>query len=126
MLGTPASGDLYYTSNGGSLFAMRVDIEVDFLAMRSPLFVAEESEDDFEISQEDNQLSLVPNPAREEVLVRLKDGNIKSKYFIKVVGVDGRVVFDGELMDGKLSIDCRNFSSGLYTVWVWNDNNTLL
>lgn len=118
MVGAPASGNLYYTSNGGSVFTMRVDIEIDEIPMQKPVFGDPKDNDAVENAGASVDLVLIPNPTTGLTSIKLKNADPLKKYTINVFGLDGRVIYQGILDDGNLLLDCSNFANGIYTVCI--------
>jgi len=123
MLGDPASGNLYYSSNGGSVFTMRVDIEVDEMPMQKPVFGDPIDNEAVENEGGAIDLVLIPNPTSGLTRIKLLNSDPLKIYTINVIGVDGRVIYYGEFNDSNLLLDCSTFANGIYTIWVNDEIN---
>jgi len=126
MLGDPASGNLHYTSNGGSVFTMRVDIEgAGIMAMQKPVFGDPEGNEDGQsaVGDETLQLVLFPNPTTGKTQIKLLNHDPEKTYTIKLIGLDGRVLLEELVVNGQLELDCSAFANGIYTVWITDETD---
>jgi hypothetical protein len=131
--GTPASGNLTSVSNA-NLFAMRVDIEgVGAEDLQKPSFVdfpiigevevpGENENNDFKASFD---LSLVPNPTNSFTKLIITNFQENQLYEIMIFTSDGRTIYQGQLNQESTAFDLTNFSSGLYTVVVYSNNEVV-
>ncbi|MCC7454867.1 MAG: T9SS type A sorting domain-containing protein, partial [Crocinitomix sp.] len=131
--GTPASGNLTSVSNA-NLFAMRVDIEgTGSEQLQKPSFVdlplvgevaipSVNENDDLKASFD---LSLVPNPTSNLTKIIITNFQENQLYEIMVFSSDGRIIYQGQLNQESTAFDLTNFSSGLYTVVVYSNNEVV-
>ena len=131
--GTPASGNLTSVSNA-NVFAMRVDIEgAGSQQLQKPSFVdlpivgeveapSVNEENDLQASFD---LSLVPNPTSNLTKIIIANFQENQLYEILVFSSDGRTIYQGQLNQESTDFDLTNFSSGLYTVLVYANNETV-
>jgi PKD repeat protein len=74
------------------------------------------------ISQAENSnISLYPNPAKEYLIVNIKDGNNISNY--NLYSISGSICSSGYLLNGKNIINTSRLSEGMYFLEVRNGNN---
>lgn len=122
MIGTPSSGNLYYSSNGGSLFTMRVDVEgAGEMAFQKPVFGDPKNNGEVD---DTIQLVLIPNPTTSYTQIKLVNSDPEKIYALKVVCIDGRIIYESELRNGNIILDCSTFANGIYTVWVMDETIT--
>ncbi|WP_066757454.1 T9SS type A sorting domain-containing protein [Crocinitomix algicola] len=131
--GTPSSGNLTYTSNGGSLFIMRVDIEGDGeKALESTL-----SDDITEINQEQiqfnrdlrienssdikNNILLYPNPSNGQTFLKMELDN-SSHYEIFIHSLDGKLILQQNGVIGTNEFNTTNFETGIYIISLIGEN----
>ena len=70
-----------------------------------------------EIGLNEIELKLFPNPAKDEVTIKLSGGYVSGTWSVKVVDVLGRNVFLKTGITGEIfRIDLSNFSIGAYLV----------
>lgn len=131
--GSPASGNLTSVSNA-NLFAMRVDIEgagaqelqkpsfVDFPIIGAVAVPGANENDDLKASFD---LSLVPNPTSNLTKIIISNFQENQLYEILVFSSDGRTIYQGQLNQESTAFDLTNFSSGLYTVVVYANNEAV-
>jgi hypothetical protein len=131
--GSPASGNLTSVSNA-NVFTMRVDIEgAGAQQLQKPNFVDLPivGEVEVPITNENNDLnasfdlSLVPNPASNLTKIIISNFQENQLYEILVFSSDGRTVYQGQLTQESTEFDLTNFSSGLYTVVVFANNEAV-
>ena len=131
--GTPASGNLTSVSNA-NLFAMRVDIEgAGVQQLQKPSFVDLPIVGEVEApnANENNDvtasfdLSLVPNPTSNLTKIIIANFQENQLYEILVFSSDGRTIYQGQLNQESTEFDLTNFSSGLYTVVVYANNEVV-
>jgi hypothetical protein len=131
--GVPASGNLSSVSNA-NLFAMRVDIEgAGAEQLQKPSFVdlpvigaveapILDSENDIQASFD---LSLIPNPTSSITKLIITNFQENQLYELMVFSSDGRTIYQGQLTQESTEVDLTNFSSGLYTVVVFANNEAV-
>ncbi|NOQ75330.1 MAG: T9SS type A sorting domain-containing protein [Crocinitomix sp.] len=119
--------ELYYGSNGGSLFTIRVDIEgVDESALQSPaddpnFEIESELIDHIGIDTENEFILLNPNPASQFVEIKLENIKQNVGYQINVLSTDGRIVFSGIIEEMSMDLDVSNYNTGIYVVRIFNE-----
>lgn len=59
-----------------------------------------------------NQIHIYPNPAQQNFTVELANEN----FDLVITDAVGREVYEQKNISGKIQIDCRNFTSGIYLV----------
>ena len=132
--GSPASGNLTSVSNA-NLFAMRVDIEgTGAQQLQKPSFVDLPIIGEVEApnANENNDLtasfdlSLVPNPTSDLTKIIITNFQENQLYEILVFSSDGRTIYQGKLNQASTEVDLTNFSSGLYTVVVYANNEAVI
>ena len=131
--GSPASGNLTSVSNA-NLFAMRVDIEgAGAEQLQKPSFVDLPIVGEVEApnANENNDLtasfdlSLVPNPTSNLTKIIISNFQENQLYEILVFSSDGRTIYQRKLNQASTEVDLTNFSSGLYTVVVFANNEAV-
>ena len=70
-------------------------------------------------------LSLVPNPTSNLTKIIISNFQENQLYEILVFSSDGRTIYQGKLNQASTEVDLTNFSSGLYTVVVFANNEAV-
>ena len=71
-----------------------------------------------------NNLSIYPNPAKNELFIKTKGVLASSIKSIKIHSIDGKLVKDLntiETLNGKISVDISNLNSSLYFMTVTSE-----
>jgi hypothetical protein len=128
----------YYTSNGGSLYTMRVDIDdvVDPGAFESPeiedelvglnvdfVKVEKQLEEDKNNSEEVKRtepfdFNLVPNPANQKVKIVLLNRESVNSMQVDLFSVDGKLLLTRANYQSNQELDLSTFENGVYLVSV--------
>lgn len=77
-----------------------------------------------ELSFDDHDWKIYPNPVIEELY--LVNGKIKGKFIIELFSADGKRVCKQNLSSENISVDTKNFNSGIYQYKISSENNDLL
>jgi hypothetical protein len=72
------------------------------------------------IKIKNNSLTVLPNPANEQLSIYLKEIN---EYNIILTDMLGNVVFKSEFKNNTLNISCKNWATGLYFITVSDSSN---
>jgi hypothetical protein len=77
------------------------------------------------ISNNDEFISVYPNPAKEMLNVKLEMINGEEKH-IKVLNSLGQILIDQKSSDDNLKFDINNFTTGIYFISLYNTNDQLI
>jgi uncharacterized repeat protein (TIGR02543 family) len=78
-----------------------------------------------EAMENDNELSarIYPNPLSEGILT-IKTEGINSSATIRIISMDGKLVFNSTMNEAELNIDLSELSKGLYVIQLTENNNS--
>jgi hypothetical protein len=65
-----------------------------------------------------------PNPARDEINIRVNNLQGKNKIILRMFDATGRVAFAKIISENKIKVDLREFSSGIYMIQLISDDGT--
>ena len=68
------------------------------------------------IEDQENTLTLYPNPAMETLYIKI---NRKSSY--SIFDINGKLVETGKVEQGKNKLDIQNYQTGIYFLQIKND-----
>lgn len=72
-----------------------------------------------------SSLKLFPNPAGQQVTLRLENYTMQGSELIEVISTDGKLVFSSSLNSQETKIDCSAFSKGNYVVSISRDKKVI-
>ncbi len=74
----------------------------------------------FELSDANQmQLLLYPNPNNGEFEIEISDYKVSEKFKLEVTDCEGKILKTVFFKDNKISVDCKDFSSGTYLVKIF-------
>ena len=94
------------------------DIQFIVSLNKAPLSVA-----DFYQPEEANFFKLFPNPGYDNITIELERFLAHEEYAIRVTNSEGKKLLKKEMRTGRTSIDCSQWSEGLYYIRLSNKTN---
>jgi hypothetical protein len=63
-----------------------------------------------------------PNPSNEQATIEVLNPKRSGSYHIQLFNLEGREMYSGQSVSGKFSINCQEFSEGMYFFRVSNED----